>query len=173
MPGHIQTSLNTLVPILKARIASVTDLPTERVLIVGRPLESIPHNQASTDVLVRIGAPTPSVAGNSGPGRLWTTCDRIIQVQPRAEFGADLYDRDEDKLLDTSLGIFALEEQILDGLQDFMPEDGKGNALVAEPLKWVPSEQLPQRDRQDAAWVTSSLFFLLRYAPIMTSRENL
>ena len=70
MPQPIASSLATILPLIRLNISNVAVLPIERVLIVARRPEAVPHFEAPSDVLMQITGERQDFNVNTGQGRV-------------------------------------------------------------------------------------------------------
>jgi hypothetical protein len=95
-----------------------------------------------------------------GAGRRVRRCKRFIKVFIHTRNNSDRYGDDSI----AALAHFALEESVMDGLDEFVPEDEDGVALVVEPLHPLDDTSGPSReDIDDQGIVTSALSFEVQY----------
>jgi len=100
---------------------------------------------------------------NDGGGRLNTWIRRRLRMQIRTSLLLDEAEKDETRLLTDATGHYAIEDAVLNCLQDFLPEDTDGNWLLNEPMRLNPSGDAEQEAPNDSAWTQSVLEFEICY----------
>lgn len=160
MASPIKSSLRTILPLVATRLTAVTGVTSNRVLLVSRA--GVPKFQGDSDLLVRVGPPSPDPDFSPAAGRSLLGIVRGLQVTPRVRRVVDLSDRDDYALLDEDYGLLSLEESVLDALQTFVPEV-EDDWLTVQPLLWTPSQAPVHDEPVSQSWLHSDLMFSLRY----------
>lgn len=164
MPSVIRSSFGPIVKAVQAQLSTVTGIPANRVLIIGRRKQP-PTFSGPQDILLRSTPPVPQPEWFSGAGRVADVIRRIVTVALRNRNTLDSSDRDETFLLDPVTGLFAFEEAAFNALEGFMPQDVSGNVLVIEPMRLVQPNEEPNRSEADPAWGSSVLAYSVLYQP--------
>lgn len=167
MPAPIPTSLATILPKITARLADVTGVSSNRVLLLARP--DTPHFQGDSDLLVRVSAPLPDDGFAHGAGRHGgVVVRRTVQVTPRVRSAHDQGDRD-DAALTSAAGLLPLEESVVNALHVWVPTSGD-DWLAIEPMHWRPGGQPVHPTPVHQSWLHSDLVFEIRH--ILSVSDN-
>lgn len=164
MAGVIRTNLRTLIPLLKQRIIINAALDSTQVLVLGRR-SAPPPLRGDRDILIRWSAPYPIPEQGTGHGRVWYATRRMVSVTVRVRLAVDISDENETWLSDETIGWSKLEDQIVDALDMYMPENSNGDLLVHQPIILIPSSPDPDHDAEDQTRGESTLIFSLVYSP--------
>lgn len=145
----------------KAHLVKTLGIAGHRIKLSAR--DSLPPFSGSQDLILRPRNPTPAPEWESGAGRVATVFQRPLGVIIRTRLSTDTSDDDSQWLTNTSLGHFQMEEKVVDALQMWFPEDSRGNHLVIQPLRMIPSPPV-EKDQPETGWGRSDLEFLILYA---------
>ena len=163
MPATVlRASLDQIVPPLLDRVASVTELPPERVFFTQR--RRVPFNsQADSYVFLRLEDGDYDRPNVLGAGRIDSRERVVLSATMRTRLSLDEADRDTVWLTEPSLGHLRLRHAVLDALICFVPLDDDGNWLVTEPIKPARHRRPEKEEQPDPSWGESSLFFEVVY----------
>jgi hypothetical protein len=162
MPVQLRSSITTILQSIQARLIAETGLDPTRIYFSARNRKTV-HMTADQDILLRVGRPNPDEGFVAGSGRVATVVRRLLTVTPRTRLITDMSDRDDLWLFDPNLGHIALEETIVDALNCWMPSDTMDNILLAEVLRWIPSEEPDREPNPDTQWGETILQFEMAY----------
>lgn len=162
MATQIRSGIVAILDAVKARLVDKLAFPEERIFAVAR--ENVPHFVAEQDILLKPGRFLSKQEWNDGAGRVATLFSRVLSVIPRNRLMRDEGDRDDIFLTDADAGYFALEEDIVDALQDFLPENTGEDTLLAEPMRILGGDP-PRKEHGDkgAGWGAGRLDFEIQY----------
>lgn len=152
--------LDELVAPLLAHVASITELPPERVFFCQR--DEPPFNsQADSYVFLRFEDGDYDRPNLIGAGRIDTRERIVLSATIRSRVSLDEADRDTIWLTETqaSVGHLQLRHKVLDALVCFTVIDGDGNHLVTEPLKPATSRPPRKEKSPNPEWGQSVLMF--------------
>lgn len=158
----IRCSLRGILTSIKAQLMDWLEIPAERVLVSVR--KKIPHFQADQDVVIRPRGFRIEKQITDEVGRWETTLRRRVDFVCRTRLGFDEDDRDESWLTDASYGHIALEELVVDAMQEFFPTDSAGNHLTREPMLLTDGLDFEKEaDDAEAEWGQSTVSFDVVY----------
>jgi hypothetical protein len=144
VPNIKPARLETILPVIKTRILTVTGFPSERVVYSvgpGKPPESLQGDQF---IVLRLRSQMTQQSIVYGAGRLDHRVVRGLAVVLWNRFNVDVDNQAEAFLLDPTNGILPAELLLLDALSTFHPQDSNGVWLCYEPLRIGPvSEPVP------------------------------
>lgn len=167
MAEVIRTSYAAIAPAITERIADVAGIPGSRVFWVAR--RRVEHYLGPWDVLLRPRAGISLDETTTGGGRWDTRVRRILDVAVRVGLAVDEAARDYQWLFadadeDTGLiGYFRAQEAIIDALHLFLPTDGDGNGLLAEPMRLVNDIDPLREEGSESVWGDGTLAFEMVY----------
>lgn len=153
-PGLTPTYLDAILPVLRARIVSVTGL--DDTVVWETKKAKVPFNaQADHFVTIRPRGQQCNRPIEQGAGRLDLRATRRISITAYTRVELDEHDRDTNWLRNQTLGHLQLERKILDAVTTFKVIDANGNllALPIRPGVW----QEPDEEKEDPAWGSSTL----------------
>ena len=170
MAAQIRSNFGAILEAIKNQLVAEIEIPAERVLIVVR--RNVPHFAADQDIVLRPLGFRVDRQITDQTGRFLTAIVRRLEVRARTRLTLDEASRDEQWLLHETLGHLALEEGIVDALQEFIPLDNDvdQNALTYEPIllsDGTDPEQMPDRG-QPTDWGESRLIFDVPYVMSLT-----
>lgn len=168
----LRSSFVTIVQAVQTQLVNAGIVSSDQIHLISRQQHDIPHFVGDQDILIRPGR-FRSIEGQAAvAGRVATVFNRVLEIFPRTRVVLDESDRDAIFLTDqgtadpvnspAGLGIFALEEAIVNSLHIFLPVDSNGNALTWEPMRIITGEA-PEKQRDDPLWGYSSLDFEVVY----------
>lgn len=162
MATVLRSSLRPILAAIKAALVAGVPIPAERVLVSVR--RKVPHFQADQDIVIRPRGFRIDASQTDHTGRFLTKIIRRIEFTCRTRLGFDETDRDESWLLDETYGHVALEERVIDVLQEFEATDEDGNGLQHGPMLLMDGPD-PDKEADDDAgeWGYSTLVFELTY----------
>lgn len=130
-PVVLRSSLSRVLDAVKDWLVAQLGLPATRVLKVARDPRLVPHLNGDQDILLRPRGFTP-VAANRG--RDDCRIHRRLSVVIRSRLELDEADQDEKWLEHATGGAVVFEEDVLDALQGWLPEDANLSTLFFEPV---------------------------------------
>lgn len=162
----IVTQLTSYFDTLGVGGAAGLALVSNQIKVITRGVPSI---QSQEEVLLIPGSVQYPPEWQDPAGRVSTVAYRTLEVMCRVKRIVDGADTDIQWLTDTPIGLYALEEGVIDALQCFFPTDTGGNALTYQPLHLIPSTK-PERHGipSDPAYGFSLLSFAVMYALDLT-----
>lgn len=163
-----RASVRETVLLLRARLAAGLGWDEERIIITAAEPDDTPHHQADQDILLRLEGERPE-ASIDGGGRYVNLRTRNIAVWARSRLFLDTRDSDLARLTHTSLGHVALEDDIVDVLEGWLPVDDDGNATSTPVILGTFSR--PEKDRKDDGWVRSRVDLSFQYLRDLTLPE--
>jgi hypothetical protein len=157
MPAPVRTNLATILPLILARLQSVTGLPDERCFISQQP-EMPFDGMAPSYVWLRAEHATPKLEIVEGAGRYHCRFEQTISVTVRTRNELDRKARDGVWMADHA----ALVHQVWNSLVTFWPADEQNNLYADAPL-WPAKGDPPKKDKTQTAWGVSTLWFAFLY----------
>lgn len=163
MPTQVRSKLPLIAPTIKTHLVESLGLDPAHVLWRGRkqPLSDWPV-LPRWFIALTIHGPKP-YEWQYAAGRYNTGVLRPLEVAIISQLGLDQPDRDDNALLHETDGLWVREDQVLDALQEFWPEDGNGNVLTVCPLWLLPSEAVPDDAKPPPDHHEVKLVFALNY----------
>lgn len=159
----LRGKLESILPLVQARVASYTGLAQDRVLPIARPTKTVPHLVGDQDVLLRFrGFKTDGAQNNRG--RHNRRCHHRLEVTVRTRFEMDTVDKETRWLTDAAKGNVVAWEAVADALEDFYPTDSAGNVLTDTGLALMEGlETVAEVDVKGAKsfWGETTLVYLV------------
>ena len=160
----IPTSLDVILPVLRARLVSVTGLPAERVGALQR--NDVPFNAHGDNyVFLRVEDSSFDMADIIGAGRIDSREEVLLSLTVRSRLATDEANMDWKWLTDESYGNLRLRHRCIDALLCFQPLDDDGNWLVTEPIKPTTTRR-PRKEEGKAPnreWGESTTWWKMTY----------
>lgn len=153
-------SVREIITALRARLVLKTGIPEERVIFVAEAPERISHQQAEQEILVQVAGEQPEPAIEGG-GRYVNLRSRSFYVHVRTRMWLDETNQDYIQLTDASIGHVAMEDDVVDALQEHLLMDANGDALCLPIACGSFSE--PRRESKDPGWISSHCTITVQY----------
>jgi hypothetical protein len=161
MPAPVRTNLATILPLILARLQSVTGLPDERCFLSQQ--EEMPFDgMAPSYVWLRVEGAVPKLEIVEGAGRYHGRFEQTISVTVRTRLELDRKARDLVWLTDADGGHEPLVHAVYNALVTFWPADEQNNLYADAPL-WPVKGDRPRKDQKQTAWGVSTLWFAFLY----------
>ena len=155
MAQWARTTPRAFLPVIVARLVTVTGLDSTRVVISVLEAEKVPLFAAFQDVIVRPVDEFPDTTVIDGAGRWENWRRRILQVSVRTRVQLDPAGQNLVQLTDASLGHLALEDAVMEALEIFNVPGDNDDVLTA-PLRTGHFSK-PEQMKQNPAWVVSTV----------------
>lgn len=180
---------------IKARLINNATVSTYKyntttVKLVARP-ELTPVLTGERDVLIRFTKPYPTEGFHQGAGRLCSEVARYVEVIPRTRLQTGQSDRDDNVLMNASLGHMLSEEFVCDALhlrelwREYNSQDeaweypltptAESDRLLTEPMRLIEGpypfatevSPVSKWDEENPPHTKSSLLFEVKYALLL------
>ena len=155
MPTVLRGSLNTILTLTRAWLVNHARIAASLIHVV-EDRKRIPHFTGVADLLIQFRG---SVADLNNRGRNDCRVLRSLSVVTRTPLAVSDEVYDDDTGLANSAGTpnFAAavigEEALLDALQNFQPEDGKGNLYCYAPMYFLSSNEYQRDSVSSLVWI--------------------
>ena len=168
-----RVSFGAILLAIQARLVWATGLPKTSVKLIGRQEQVATKSIGDKDVLVRPSRFSSRQGTELAAGRITIILERAVYVFSRVRMIRDETGRDDLWLTHPTDSIFALEETVLNGLQEWFPTDQSvsnptdmdGNPLVIRGLN-ITDGQAPEKFiKTDPSWGDSCIAFAVQYLP--------
>jgi hypothetical protein len=157
----IRTSIRTIALAIQTQIMAITGFKSDRVGIVGDGV--IPHFTATQDVLIRLMDENGDDDALHGAGRVDDRRDRHMTIVCRVRSQQDQAGSDLLRLTRLTTGLVTLEDQVMDALQIFQPQDNVSNVITPEPMRIINGPHAPRHDPDDINWISSEIDLTVKY----------
>lgn len=154
MSEWARTTPRVFLPIILARLVTITGLDQTRIAITVLEPEKVPLFAATQDVLVRVMDEVPNEGVIDGGGRWENWRTRFLQISVRTRVQLDPAGQNLVQLTDASLGHLALEDLVIEAMELFSTPGDNGDVLTA-PLRTGRFAK-PEQMKQNPAWVYST-----------------
>lgn len=162
MPAVIRSNVSDILLLLRQRIADITDLNINRIIITQLDPEDVPHYAGVKEVLLQVMQEDRTGSISDGSSRVDDRRTRTIQVVCRSRLYLDRDIQDLDRLTNATLGFLAFEDSVYDAVCEFFATDSDDNVLTSAGMK-THSITKPSRERADPNWVYSTLTLHFEY----------
>lgn len=163
MATVLRTPIRDIFLNVKATLMTGTGLGSDRVTIVAKPnIQSV----ADKEIQIWPSNATVDEAWEFGSGRRSCPIARNLNILCRDRVALDPTNESQVLLTDQNLGLFVLEEQVINALLEYLPVDRQGNALTTAPIKFLgqPAETAEHEEwANNLGWGDSWLVFQLVY----------
>jgi hypothetical protein len=162
MATVLRSNLETIIPVVLARLQAVTGFPPERCFpTVEDPVGY--HCQADQYIVLQIDTEDTNLMTNEAEGRFDDRQMRRIAVHLRTRLNLDETGHDYQWLLNATLGHLRLERQIKDALSGFIPVDSGDNWLGLCGMDPAPVQRPRKANPAEPGWGESVLGFVIPY----------
>ena len=162
----ITTSLTAILPVIRQKLIDDEILQGTRINFTVE--EDWPHLSAQQDILLKVRTEKRHGNFQMGSGRYDVRVKRTLQVILRTRKLSDKVGSDYKLLNDTAVGVIAIEDSIIESLEDFIPVDANGNMLTFEGLEFSDISE-PQKAKAQKDWTSSSVNFTIPYRRAVTT----
>lgn len=171
-PAQIRGSFRTILARIRTQVVEWCGIPEERVLVAARG--KVPWFQADQDIVLRPRGFRVDKSWTDQAGRHATVLHRKLEVRIRTRLQTDEPNSDSLWLLDEANGHVALEELVIDALQEFLPIDDPEttkNALTLNPILLLDGDDPDREAGKPTDWGESRLTFEVSYILSLTGAE--
>lgn len=141
----------------------------DRVILIARPQQKVPHLMGDQDVLLRVRGESPNANVIDAAGRYDNRRERKVTVTMRCRALLDITGQDGIRLTDQTLGLLTLEDTVLDALETFLVTDDLSNLIAAAPIRMgALSDPEFGGAENRGAWVSSSFDLEIPYERAVT-----
>lgn len=164
MGSPVRTSFGPIIRAMRDELVLRLAVPPEMVKIIAR--RDLNPTLGGQMVYLRPSRFMSQDNQAESTGRIDTRLSRQVAILLKARNVQDDVAQDEDWLCNGDLGLFALEDRVLDALQIFFPLDATGKPLTCYPIRLLTGDEAA-KSREKQGWGDESFIFEAVYQPLL------